>query len=377
MCARVGYKKPVVPALEAFGGTMSKQAATLEAFEGIKATGLSLLNAIIAAIKKVIDFFAELWKKFVNSLGNLLKKYEHVNKYINAASEWVNGEVDMGAKAKYICPGNTTSSTGDEIYEAIGFNIESVYRTLSFVKDMSKPLENILASNRLTDFSADDRGVSLTDWLDDEVSGYFSKFKTDLIKTVAVYSNGEQVSKRVKHSKNESGQDVIVVEYAFNLGGKSLYIDIPDTKETKMEHEKYIELFTNNFSCKIDVSSWNVSEDDIGTKVKTITKKQAKDLLSELSSKATAMSKLTSWHNIVLKNADKIITIISGNIKSREKELSELKNITILNDSLKVIKSLVNTNGKMISLYMSEEQKIMDAILEYVYKCAKTTQPTE
>jgi hypothetical protein len=78
--ARVGVSTSRFPAMESFGSTSSKAAATKVAMEEIKETVKKIWDAIVAAFKRAIQFVIDFWNKVTDASGKMGKRAEELKK---------------------------------------------------------------------------------------------------------------------------------------------------------------------------------------------------------------------------------------------------------------------------------------------------------
>jgi hypothetical protein len=78
--ARVGIKRASFPALESFGGTSTRAAATKIAMEDIKEQMQKIWAAIVAAFEKVVAWIVDFYNKVTDAAGKLTKRGEELAK---------------------------------------------------------------------------------------------------------------------------------------------------------------------------------------------------------------------------------------------------------------------------------------------------------
>lgn len=81
--ARLGSSKKMIPALECFGGTMSRKRGTELALEGIVQFGKDVIAMIRAAFKKIFEFFKNLFDKIFSAKDKNKKQVEKVEKAVD------------------------------------------------------------------------------------------------------------------------------------------------------------------------------------------------------------------------------------------------------------------------------------------------------
>jgi len=165
LCARVGYKKQVIPALEAFGGTMSKQAATQLALEGAKEVWDTVWKHIKAAFEKVKKFFSELYAKFDLAWQKLKLKFSKTQQDVANWKSIPKTEVSSGkgesSKREYLhlkpitVTGND-NPTEDQVYDAIinlGVDAQPI---TDLMIDLYKSAISFINSQEISDYKTPD-----------------------------------------------------------------------------------------------------------------------------------------------------------------------------------------------------------------------------
>jgi 23S rRNA pseudoU1915 N3-methylase RlmH len=79
-CTRLGApSRRIIPAMECFGGTQSRQKATSLAIEGLKEMASKIWAAIVAAFKRMMDWLVGFFQNFQLSSKHLLARAEKLD----------------------------------------------------------------------------------------------------------------------------------------------------------------------------------------------------------------------------------------------------------------------------------------------------------
>lgn len=140
LCTRVQYTSKPLPAMESYGGTMSKAQGTKVALEFIKETAAAIWDAICAAFRKMGEWISAFWtwlttsnKKQIDQLKEEEKKIEKFEKKVEKANKAAkeNNKTTPSSSANH-----TTTATPDtnhpthrpsDTHEEIMAKMDAVY----------------------------------------------------------------------------------------------------------------------------------------------------------------------------------------------------------------------------------------------------------
>lgn len=221
--ARVGINRPAMVSMESFSSTKTRVKATQIAIEDWKQKLKDIWAAIVAALKKVVNFFADFFKNLFDAVGKIQSRANTLEKKaMSLKGEAKEKEIKAGSFAKVL----STAGSFDKAKAVASANVE-VKSTTQKVNAMTKLIETgasgmIKTIAKQEDFDSFKNGFVTDGDSKDAPEGYSWR---DLMTIFNFSIRGLQPAKEFKGKESFEAFSKLAVETKNNDDGKEFKVE--------------------------------------------------------------------------------------------------------------------------------------------------------
>jgi len=403
LCARVGYKKQVIPALEAFGGTMSKQAATQLALEGAKEVWDTVWKHIKAAFEKVKKFFSELYAKFDLAWQKLKLKFTwtkqcvekwhkkpNISELAKEKEEQWKREMAAGEE-KFLKQNADRKKANEEELQKHKDENEAYHkqqernREENLAREEAKKAkkakeeeERIQRENNdaaeLAKFrvkrpdgfyctSHDDPSV-------EQIQNAIAKLHDDLSGTADVaYGVYNEVIHALRDEHTEEAHEVFRL-----ISSRLLWKRVDKTTSVHSVYGDYggdrYDVYLDEEKCTVSLLVYDMVKDRTKSpNLRCLNNKQARDAITALNDEFDYYDKLKSKNEKMLGNYSEALEKYKARINSDPEKYSE--SISTSNSDIQKYTAAVSSAEKVVAEVVRELHNRINKVLDYLVSCSK------